>query len=506
MTFHVLVDGCGQALVCQLLDQFLTVGRPFSDTPGKKSCPVHRRARIDDFEHVADPLRLIGVDHLARQRQAQGILQTDDAREQPGSRSGIWNKTPVNEIPRKPSIRRCDPQIALGRELGPHPNCWTVDHTDRRLRTLHKRPPLVCFLRSSTQSALLTRNRRQIGQIGPCTERSGYSCHYEHGYIWIVSSLCDESREVGQHRERHRVLFLGAIDDDGSDPLISRVRDEVAHEAYARHTGSRRIPPTDTTLGETVSDQQTSALQRLRKLNIVFGALFVIQAIVLLIVAEAAKLPVRGSFLTDAPGSGQYGSRDVFDLRVDWVVAIFLLLAAIDHLGVASIFRRKYEGGIVKGVNPFRWWEYSISASLMVVLIAMLAGVSELTALVMMFGANAGMIFFGLVMEKVNVDVRPVRWSPFVYGCVVGIVPWIGIVIQFWLSSGEGDGVPGFVYVIFVTLFLLFNGFAVNMWLAYRGKGKFANPLFTEKVYLVLSIAAKSALAWQVYGGSLAGA
>jgi hypothetical protein len=255
-----------------------------------------------------------------------------------------------------------------------------------------------------------------------------------------------------------------------------------------------------------MSDHPTSALQRLRTLNIVFGILFVVQAVVLLIVAEAAKLPVRGSFLTDAPGSGQYGSRDIFDLRVDWVVAIFLLLAAIDHLGVALVFRRRYESGIVKGVNPFRWWEYSISASLMVVLIAMLAGVSELTALVMMFGANAGMIFFGLVMERANVDSRPVRWSPFVYGCVVGIVPWIGIVIQFWLSSGEGDGVPGFVYVIFVTLFLLFNGFAINMWLAFRGKGKFANPLFSEKVYLVLSIAAKSALAWQVYGGSLAGA
>lgn len=255
-----------------------------------------------------------------------------------------------------------------------------------------------------------------------------------------------------------------------------------------------------------MSTNQTSALQRLRRLNVIFGLLFVIQAIVLLIVAKAAKLPVRGSFLTDAPGSGQYGSRDVFDLRVDWVVAIFLLLAAVDHLGVATIFRRKYEGGIVKGVNPFRWWEYSISASLMVVLIAMLSGVSELTALVMMFGANAGMIFFGLVMERTNLDVRPVRWSPFVYGCVVGIVPWIGIVIQFWLSSGEGDGVPTFVYVIFATLFVLFNGFAINMWLAYRGKGRFSDPLFAEKAYLVLSIAAKSALAWQVYGGSLAGA
>lgn len=253
-------------------------------------------------------------------------------------------------------------------------------------------------------------------------------------------------------------------------------------------------------------ENQTSALRRLRSLNIVFGTLFAVQAVVLLIVAEAARLPVRGTFLTDAPGSGQYGSRDLFDLRVDWVVAVFLALAAIDHLAVATFVRRRYERRIVRGVNPFRWWEYSISASLMVVLIAMLAGVSELNALLMMFGANAAMIFFGLVMERANLDIGNVRWSPFIYGCIVGLVPWIGIVVQFWLSSGEGDGVPGFVYIIFVTLFVLFNCFAINMWLSYRGNGRFSNPLFAEKVYLVLSIVAKSALAWQVYGGSLAGA
>lgn len=248
------------------------------------------------------------------------------------------------------------------------------------------------------------------------------------------------------------------------------------------------------------------ALQKLRNLNVIFGILFLAQAVLLLMLAKAASLPIRGSFLTDAPGSGKYGSRNVLDLRIDWVVAIFLLLAAIDHLGVATFVRRRYEDGIVRGVNSFRWWEYSLSASIMVVLIAMLSGVSDINALVMMFGANAAMIFFGLVMESSNVGVRPVRWSPFVLGCIIGAVPWLGIVIQFWLSSGEGDGVPGFVYIIFVTLFVLFNGFALTMWLAYRGRGKFADPLFVETCYVVLSIIAKSALAWQVYGGSLAGA
>jgi hypothetical protein len=68
----------------------------------------------------------------------------------------------------------------------------------------------------------------------------------------------------------------------------------------------------------------------------------------------------------------------------------------------------------------------------------------------------------------------------------------------------NADGVPVFVYGIVVSLFLLFNCFALNQWLQYRGKGKFSDYLYGEKVYLVLSLVAKSALAWQIFAGTLA--
>ncbi|MFM9082835.1 MAG: hypothetical protein ACKOQ7_02880, partial [Actinomycetota bacterium] len=41
-------------------------------------------------------------------------------------------------------------------------------------------------------------------------------------------------------------------------------------------------------------------------------------------------------------------------------------------------------------------------------------------------------------------------------------------------------------------------------WLQYRRVGRWADYLHGEKVYLVLSLAAKSFLAWQIFGGSLA--
>jgi len=137
---------------------------------------------------------------------------------------------------------------------------------------------------------------------------------------------------------------------------------------------------------------------RLRRLNLVVGSLHALQAVVLLAIAAAASLPVTASFLTGPPGAGDYGSADLGSLRVDWLVAAFLLLAAVDHLTLSvGRPRRWYEANVARGINPARWWEYSVSASLMIVLIAMLAGVSELVALIALFGANAAMILFGLV-------------------------------------------------------------------------------------------------------------
>jgi hypothetical protein len=68
------------------------------------------------------------------------------------------------------------------------------------------------------------------------------------------------------------------------------------------------------------------------------------------------------------------------------------------------------------------------------------------------------------------------------------------------------DGVdepPTFVYGILVSIFVLFNCFAVNQWLQYRGIGKWRDYLFGERAYGVLSLVAKTALAWQIFANVL---
>ena len=59
-----------------------------------------------------------------------------------------------------------------------------------------------------------------------------------------------------------------------------------------------------------------------------------------------------------------------------------------------------------------------------------------------------------------------------------------------------------FIYLVALILVLFFS-FAVNQWLQYRRIGAWADYIRGEKTYLVLSLVAKSVLAWQIYGGSL---
>jgi Heliorhodopsin len=88
---------------------------------------------------------------------------------------------------------------------------------------------------------------------------------------------------------------------------------------------------------------------------------------------------------------------------------------------------------------------------------------------------------------------------------VVGLVPWIAIAIQLIRSEAETAMVPGFVFAIFVSLLALFALFPLKMWLQYRRTGPWRDYLYGERGYIVLSLTAKSALAWQVFGGALAG-
>jgi hypothetical protein len=225
------------------------------------------------------------------------------------------------------------------------------------------------------------------------------------------------------------------------------------------------------------------------------------QAGAVLVLATDFAITVTRSLPTGPPGSEPASPEALFDLPIGAAIAAFLALAALDHLLTATVLRRRYETDLRRGINRFRWVEYSFSATLMVILIALYTGIDGISALIGIAGTNAAMILFGWLQESANPPGRErLTMLPFWFGCVAGAAPWIAI--GYNLIAAEE--VPNFVIGIFVSLFIFFNSFALNQWLQYRGIGPWRSYAFGEKAYLVLSLVAKSALAWQIFGGSLA--
>ena len=62
----------------------------------------------------------------------------------------------------------------------------------------------------------------------------------------------------------------------------------------------------------------------------------------------------------------------------------------MDHLLTATVLRRRYEDDLRRGLNRFRWLEYSISSTIMVLLICAYTGITGLSALIGIAGANIG--------------------------------------------------------------------------------------------------------------------
>jgi hypothetical protein len=251
----------------------------------------------------------------------------------------------------------------------------------------------------------------------------------------------------------------------------------------------------------TAAGVHERSLSSLLRWNIMLTVLHLGQAVAVLVLATDFAVKVTRSLPTGPPGTPPGPPEELFDVPIGAAVALFLALAALDHLLTATVFRHTYEDDLRAGINRFRWVEYSFSATLMVLLIALYSGIDGISALIGIAGANVAMILFGWLQESTNPPGRATTtMKPFWFGCIAGAAPWVAI----GYNLAAAEDVPGFVVGIYVSLFVFFSSFALNQWLQYREVGPWRSYAFGEKGYLVLSLVAKSALAWQIFAGSLA--
>ena len=231
---------------------------------------------------------------------------------------------------------------------------------------------------------------------------------------------------------------------------------------------------------------------KLRRFNLIMGGLHLLQGIAMLFLATTVIQKI-GEFspqitqnylaFNPATSSLELESKVLFDLPFGILVASFLFISAAAHalISIPKKTNEKYNADLEKGINQFRWFEYAISSSIMIVLISTLFGIYDIASLVLIFIVNATMNLFGLVMEQMNSgkSKNDIIWGPFIWGSIAGIAPWIAILL-YMFGNGNFDQVPWFVWAIVGTYFVAFNTFPVNMILQYKKVGKWENYIYGE--------------------------
>ena len=248
-------------------------------------------------------------------------------------------------------------------------------------------------------------------------------------------------------------------------------------------------------------------MKKLLKFNLNMGMTHLIQGLIMILISMHAdkvaefKPTIYSYFLKFDPETMKLVTdvKKLFDLPFAFLVSLFLILSALFHF-IIVYNKEKYGDDLEKGINEFRWYEYALSSSLMITLIAVLFGVYDIGALILIFGLNASMNLFGLLMEKINQNTDTVDWKSFIFGSIAGIIPWI-VVVMYAFGNSNPTEVPWFVYAVFASYFVFFNLFPINMILQYKKIGKWRDYIYGERVYIILSLVAKTILAWLVFFG-----
>jgi len=167
-------------------------------------------------------------------------------------------------------------------------------------------------------------------------------------------------------------------------------------------------------------DASEKKLRGLRTFNLVMGFLHLIQGVLMLVITFKLDktYPIFTNYLKFdvATLSLVTDPKLAYELNFGLGVALFLLLSAVAHFSLATFGYKWYVANLKKGMNPARFYEYALSSSLMIVLIGMLVGINDLAAVILIFGLNAMMNLFGIMMEKHNQLTSKTDWTSFIYG------------------------------------------------------------------------------------------
>jgi hypothetical protein len=185
------------------------------------------------------------------------------------------------------------------------------------------------------------------------------------------------------------------------------------------------------------------------------------------------------------------------------MVIAFFAITAFFHLYYYLTDRGQYASMINSGNNYIRWVEYSITSTLMLLIIALSSGVKDRNVYALLIVSNVAMIAQGQLVE--DAIRKGENWIiPMTCGFAL-LVAEFGVIINCFFARvkevdkflkentgySEFNGIPKWLYAMIFVLFAFFSSFGfISLWGSYSG----AKYEKVERLYLIFSLVAKATL------------
>jgi hypothetical protein len=145
----------------------------------------------------------------------------------------------------------------------------------------------------------------------------------------------------------------------------------------------------------------------------------------------------------------------------------FSFITGFVHIFAYARANQSYEDNVKRGNNWKRWVEYSITATIMIIVIALSSGTGSIDTLILLAASTVCCMLCGLMSEatarsdkSVSMLATAVGWILMVAAFSV-ILRRFGSIFQQASGNVDGDGIPGYVWAIIVSMTILYMVFGL---------------------------------------------
>lgn len=251
-------------------------------------------------------------------------------------------------------------------------------------------------------------------------------------------------------------------------------------------------------------------LDGLNKVLIIFSGLYLAQIILLVLFAKDFWVSITTNYLAyDSLLSKSEqivhgaGTSRLFDLNIIWLLIFILGVSCIGNFILATRYNTKFKAGLKNGNSIFNWVIYGFVSSMLMLVLALLSGIFDISSLIMLFSINIFVYILGWIYHlRLRNDKQLAKFA-LMSTIKATILPWAVIIIYiFGTFVFGGNSINAWIYLVYLTVLLAQIGLIYIYNQIQNQSGKWKNILFAERAFLTVIFAWQTLVIWQVFFGT----